>query len=514
MQDNTSTPVSLYSQCIRQSKQIAIEITGILPDSKPRIHQIEDTAFFHTLSAISCDNNVAQFTASLSASVLYTGVSTWGGEEAMNTASFDMEKSLHETVEYEGEEKDVRLISLDLAMDSIECTALTPRKISVKAYATVNAVFAPITSYNVISHVGDNVCTLDTALNITQPVASFKTQTFVKEDIALPQGVGSLRRILRKRILPVSQSVKTEGSRGIIYSAAEIHVVYERDEEPATVSAFKVSVDYNHAIELPLDEDRLTTADISITQDVGDIYAEVKEGGILSVEFVVGYDTKIYEAQHHSFPCDAFSLTGEDTVTCNSISPAEIFTVCNPIGACSEKLYPKEGTLGQILDCEVKPLYVTGTPHQGGITVEGVYSVKAIYTLKDNPLCIGAVSSEIPFSYFCECKCGSVLNTGIDVSSICAEASQFGDVSVKWSVCVRALCQSVINTGYISDITPCNDTPVRERCIYCYNKSKDEGLWDVAKKFKVSPSDICSINSKSSEEIDKSELRLIIIKSV
>ena len=101
----------------------------------------------------------------------------------------------------------------------------------------------------------------------------------------------------------------------------------------------------------------------------------------------------------------------------------------------------------------------------------------------------------------------------MDISSVAAEVSSFDDIPVKWNVCVNILCQNIISTSYISAITPNNDMPKAERCIYCYNKSENESLWEVAKKFRASPLDICNINAKTEEEINAKATRLIIVKN-
>ena len=279
----------------------------------------------------------------------------------------------------------------------------------------------------------------------------------------------------------------------------EDDVYLSREEELAGINGDMISVlelmvaDEQHAINL---------------DDVG-------ENRIVNVEFLVKGNVKVYSNEKVEILKDAYSPTmnielenaNKEFTLINYIENSEV------MAKETFEIEDKEERVGEVIAVTGHPIIKDKIVEDERVKVEGLVKTNIIYRLAGEDLNYGILSGSIPF------------NTSIDIRGLRKDMSviinpyleniytniEGNAVSVRATVGLNIKAYYKINKNYIKDVNEgVGEVKEKKASVTIYVVGEGETLWDLAKKYNTTVSELEKLNDLNEEENIKPGCKLII----
>ena len=279
----------------------------------------------------------------------------------------------------------------------------------------------------------------------------------------------------------------------------EDDVYLSREEELAGINGEMISVlelmvaDEQHAINL---------------DDVG-------ENRIVNVEFLVKGNVKVYSNEKVEILKDAYSPTMNIELENANKEFTLIHSIANSEVMAKEtfEIEDKEERVGEVIAVTGHPIIKDKIVEDERVKVEGLVKTNIIYRLAGEDLNYGILSGSIPF------------NTSIDIRGLRKDMSviinpylenidtniEGNAVSVRATVGLNIKAYYKINKNYIKDVNEgVGEVKEKKASVTIYVVGEGETLWDLAKKYNTTVSELEKLNELNEEENIKPGCKLII----
>ena len=512
MTDITTKTLRCQNGVIRQSRRLALEMSYVLPDNKPRIVSVTDTHVSLATSSVTVSGDIAELDISAEAQILYNALAVSESEEHLFSTACCFSKVFKESCQIELDQSDeITAFDVDCHLDNVKCVLISDRKVVLTLTVTLDTTAKTcISTQCVESFDHPNVITKPASLCGVRSLGIFHTDAFIKEDAQLPEGLPQVESILLRSISVIIDNSKILNGRAIFYGTLHADMVVSTEDKSAKFASTCIDVSFNQVCDVPgAGED----SKLFITPNVTSASFDVKSGNTVGVDVSVTFAVEAFAPYNDNIICDAI-LPGKTLLPqlC-TVFNCDSAIISQSIGVCSEKLTPADDAPQTVLSAFVTAQECNAYPTEGGVCFDGVYSVKTVYVPKSdsNLLCVEA--HQVPFSYMASSPADmtNVLSPRIDVKSVTAQANDFGEITVKWVATAEALCLCYTPADAISGATV-EDNAHHSPAMYYHFIKDGETAWDVARRFAVDPVFICSTNEINSptEPIEQKGVVVII----
>ncbi len=404
-------------------------------------------------------------------------------------------------------------IKCEAVIEDFTVKVINSRKVNIKSLMKICCVGDVIDEAAVLTDVSDEQMLLRSEnINFAQIKADCEDNYRVKEEFSLPKNKPNVRNIIWKDMRLKSREVRLLDDCVFLKGEVGIFVVYVPDDD-SVLQWYETSIPF---------EGRVDVSSVSqemlgfVTLDLCEATLTVKpdydgEERVMLLEGIVKLGIKAYSEEELSVVCDMYSTTNNVDIECVEKNYQQA-VVKNSLKGRGYNKY-------KISDMEDKPLqicYAYGTPHlestrmkDGELVIEGYADVCVIYVCADDSVPMSAFKCQVPFTQ--TVSVDSNVDAPEFMVNVCVDqinASMIGgdEIEVRVFVGIEVLVMNVINEKFIENAakTPMTTKELAEfPGIVGYIATKNESLWDVAKRYKTTEEKLRNVNKLSDDNVKK-----------
>lgn len=413
-------------------------------------------------------------------------------------------------------------LNLDEEPDELRCKAeiedftvkvINSRKVNIKSLINVICRGDMITEENILTDVvDDEMLVRRENINFVQIKADCEDNYRVKEEIQLPKNKPNVRNIIWKDVRMKSRETRLLDDCIFIKGDIGIFVIYVPDDEQV-MQWYETSIPFEGRVDVSgVSQEMFAYISLEL-QETSLIVKPDYDGEerVLQLEGIVKLDIKAYSEEEHSVVCDMYSLVNNVELECDEKSYQQM-VIKNSVKARGYSKY-------KISDMEDKPLqicYAYGNPYlektqvnDDEIVVEGYVDTTVIYICTDDLIPMSAFKCQVPFSQTVSLEnkidsCQCMANVCVD--QINASMISGDEIEIRVFVGIELLVMNVIEDKFVSEIAkvPMTSKELAEfPGIVGYIATRNESLWEIAKRYKTTEEKLKNINRITDDEVRK-----------
>ncbi len=418
-------------------------------------------------------------------------------------------KILNEKIDCDG-----AVLSVIPVLNHINCKATAPRKLEVHGSVSMNISACTIEKNKVLSEINaDNVYTKKITKSLTQPSAIVTKSLIVEDDISVGQNKPNIEKIIRSCATSKIIECKFINGKAVVKGEICVEILYmpvdmQRPTVLSDVFGFSQILDCDG-----IDENSMYDA----FSDVLSLETRTKtsiDGEIKSVAFEakIGIELHPYCTKENEFVTDAFATKYNMELIKNNITIETVKESINENYVCKKMLDFTEGMLNEIhnLWCKSTVDYVTF--ENGDVVIKGTVYINILGANSENE----PTFYERPVDYEYRYTLGSDITEirckpSVNVAAVNYSLNSDGrvDVAIELNIKATFFVSELFNV--VTQITIDDNNVLSNDCnaaVVIYFP-ENETVWQIAKKYCVSPSKICQTNNL--EDIDSVCCKMLLI---
>ncbi len=514
MSDINYAKIKSYKDTIKQVRKTVLEMNYVLPDNKPRIVSIEKTACSLNVSDITSGGDIAEYTITANAELIYNALAVSEDEEHIFSTACFASKSFKESedIDTESGEDEVHRITVDVTVDHVETLLISERKVNIKIYAAVEictqlcAVEECAESFD-----DDRIVCNRKHISGRNSLGIFRVQSNISEDVELDRSLPQIENILMKSAHIQLENKKITDGKVIFYGVVHGDIVCCAEGEGDKFFATGFDVNFNQACNIP---GITENASVNIKPKVQYMSLDIKDNNILGVEMTLCFEIEAFDVCEYTLICDAYLPGYITSVQCGKVGICLGDAVSENIGICSDKVSIPDGDADSVLSCSVDAGSCNTYIKEGKVYFDGIYTISVLYVPKSDHNVIRTASTTAPYGYMAESSCPECDNARgrISTKGATAQINDYGEIAVKWVATASAEVECVRYIDALHSITVGEADSGNSRCMYYHYVSENECLWDIAKRFGVTPDELCSVNGFEGNELPDGIGGVVVVK--
>lgn len=504
LEQGLATNRTIFEQSVEQP----IDTEFTLPDYCPEIERILKCRVIPRISSKS--QNGSSFTADGNASItlIYAG-------SAGEISSYDYQVPFSKTLDIGAagtEPADAVFVTCDVMLDYATCRAITPRRINVHGAVMAKIKAQCRKNTNVIADIDDeNVQMQKGTATTTVPMAQTEKQFSLEEEVEIPSDKAAVICMIRCSSTAVVNECKIVSSKAVVKGRLCIDALYKSENG---CEKLKTEIPFSQVVDIPgADEDCSCSAKLEVCSfDMRPKTGMSGEARTFMVDARINVVVEAFCNREVSLIYDAYSTQHDTTVSKSDVSFDKYVYGTDETFICKKTLEFPEGSFNEIVDvwCDM-----------GGNTVKSEGS--SVVIAGELMVCIlgrdpsgTAVFYERPAPYDYRVhldkmpegmKCVPVINvSGTDYSLMGS-----GKVEIRAELKISVTVIEVTKYSLLSRISVNEDSkkPTDDSALVIYFADKGEKVWDIARKYNTSPSEIASVNELSDDTLASGRILLI-----
>lgn len=484
----------------RETSVIVVENDIIVPDVKPDIARILVLDGEPSVSSTEVLQDKVIVSGNIRYKILYVSDESSIGAKSINT-----------TVSFTG--------SLDLQdarggmkarakcdVEHIDFEILNGRKLNIKTVLAISGKVTQEETFAVTTDIRgiEGIQTLTDSREITGFTGDCEEVVSVREALQVPGGKGAIMDILRTDVKLGSREFKILESKIVVKGELNVSTIYISDDEASSIQQMEHEIPFIQTLSL---EDVSENAKCDVEFRVKDYQFEVEEdadgelrilnGNVLVEVYAQVSDTRSLDVLEDAYsPADKVTLEKSPYTVEKLIGEARVQTTIK------DSIFVEEGNpeIAQIFNVISKPIISDYRIIDERIQIEGGLNVKVIYLGNGEEQVIYCSEQDIPIRSSIEIKGAKPemsCEVDLEVDHLNYSMMSSGEIELRTVLGVSA---KVMDEESIDVITKAADEPIDDvRAINApsitlyYTKSGDT-LWDIAKRYYTTISDIKSRN--------------------
>jgi hypothetical protein len=344
----------------------------------------------------------------------------------------------------------------------------------------------------------------------------------IKEEISLTGGKPNIGQLLWQEMKLRDVSAKPLDDSLSLEGELSVFAIYSPEDESMPVQWLEETLPFSGTLEMngakegqiPMVTVRLAHGELEVKPDYD---GEMRE---LEAEAVLDLDIKLYEEEELELLSDMYSNSHEIGLEQSEADFDQILTrnVCR--SKVTEKFSLPQGEhILQICHNEGNIKVDEVEPGDDSIQIDGALEVTLLYLTSDDKAPVQSASMQLPF----HCSAEAAGITKDSVYQLDAGLEQLnavmtgGDmVEIKAVIALDFLVLQPVTEPVITDMTvkPADMHKLEELPgIVGYIVQQGDTLWDIAKKFHTTVSEVISANELPDDQVKKGQ-RLLLVKEV
>lgn len=393
-------------------------------------------------------------------------------------------------------------------LEDVGVTIIHPRKVSVTALVTLNAVCCGEKECEVVSDIDekDHVECLGEEHILNNLIYSGIDRATVKEEIGIMSGNPNIAKIIFHTCnLMDCEAVLGKDSYKLIGKLA-MFMVYQAEDSDEPYALWEQEIPFEKEIEaMGIDEDCMCFA----KPQTGRVGVEVGndddgEPRLVTVTVELSCDVEIYNESRMTLLRDAYAVDGELMLEKQKqVSPVSLSTLTQGV-KINDRIVLPEGTddVGEILHVEACVSVEDVTCDSEGMHIAGAVPVTCYYRSTSEEVPVRVMKRDFEFVEHVPLasmenaenispRCG-VYGT-VDYAQV--RPSGGGEYEVKAGVNLNCMVCIMKEMDYITDVSFEEAQGKRKKQITCYYVKEGESLFDIGRKYRVKQEDIHKWNS-------------------
>jgi len=483
----------------------------IVPDKKPDILKILQVDAQSCITSKTVENSYITIEGKINLKILYVPDRA---DEKIKSIITNIEFS-HKT---ENEEINADMNAVcESDVQRIEFNVINSRKLNIKAVVALEISAGGSREIDVVTDVEHSGCCEKEKkpLCIYNTVSDSEDEFVVRDRVEIASGKMSIKELLKYDCRIIDKEVKVMNGKVIMKGSVNSCILYTGEDngidfmenDTSFTEVFEVSEAF---------EDALCECDSSIA----DVYAAVEEDTdgdmrVIAIEYIINVHIRICRNIELEMISD-FYCPGFDTDITNTDCKIDEI-ICRPrMQTTVRETVEIDSGMPEIdrIYNVITKAYVNKTSAESNkLMVQGFIDAYILYLSDSIDSPVSSCRKEIPFSYMLDAA-GAAPDMECIVSAETEHTSyninMSNEVEIRAALLINARIVHSQNISLISDAQISDMGEDRKHGIVIYFVQKDDRIWDIAKRYRVSCDDIAKINEKLDMNNLKSGSRVII----
>ncbi len=502
------------------SSQTVVENDIIVPDVKPDIAQIlllDGDVYANRTEAM---HDKIMVTGTILFKILYIPDDSNDNIKSINTSvpfSYGMDMT--------GSRQGMNC-KVNCDIEHIDYEILNGRKINIKTILRIGARAYQTAEQEIIEGLRgiDDIQVLKENVRVNSFIGSNKSQYTVREALEIPSGKPSIREILRNDVKITGKDFRVTDNKVVAKGDINVSTLYIGDDDDSSLQIVENEIPFTHFIDLEgVDEESSCEVDFDVVNAQFEA-VENNDGEIRAIEcdVVLNIDTEGYAKKNIEKISDAYCSRSSISFDREDFTTEEVVVQTRSQVILKDTLTIKEDSpeIGEVFNVLSKPVLSECSITEDKITIEGLTNNNVLYLSNDSEKPICCHNEEVPFRHTIDVKgANSEMPCEISMEVEHCNYSMVSSTEVEVRVVIN-LNIKVINQVTLPLIVKVNESPIEDRklinqpSITIYFAKPGDTLWEVAKRYLTSVSDIQSINGLSEDDVLTAGQQIIIPKKV
>ncbi len=490
----------LCSQYLKQTAQADIIVPDVCPDVL-KVLRVSAKAFI-TNRTIQQDR--AYIGGVIKLNLLYLPEDDLCGKIKCINHSFDF----NHMEDVPGAKSGMNLC-VEAECESATCELINSRKLSVTCNLGISIKITEETELELATSPEENscLCTRCTPLKILSASMDFDREMTIKETLSIPQGKPLPAEILKIDARPSSCELKTFDKRATLRGDMLLTILYGTENpEESPVEFMEFSLPFTEVFEISELKENFEIEQDIITKNINCNILN-SDTPSLDVEILAGVFLKASETAEISVIDDAFSEK-ENLEIKKKACTVERFLDSFYVQLPQKEIFEVPEYLPEIkkvCDISLTPSVCDISISDGKIQVKGKTSANLLYITSSSELPVAGCEQEYDFchSFDLPCTCmDAVCEAKVTPEHISYTLTGDRLIELRIITALSVKCLSSDKTMLIEEIQKTDVEPETLPEIVIYFTKTGDTLWNIAKKYHISPDKIAYDNDLAPNNLD------------
>ena len=330
----------------------------------------------------------------------------------------------------------------------------------------------------------------------------------IAEDIRVPQTLPRVEKILMVDAYPVVKSVKTQELKIIVEGDIKMMVMYLSEDKNAPMQHFYESIPFGEIISC---ENAMDTDRVMADADLYDMTMTIADEDVLRLTAKMDMNCMIMGTQQMELVKDAYSLIEPVDVKTMMMEqkPMKLWGNAKAIARANIVVPEERPAVNRVVCIKASPVILSMSPGTDRVYLEGVMMYTICYFSPDG---MHSYSSDVPFEAEAQMD-GMHEDYDVYVNAdveYCTFEGAGRDISVKFMMDVEMKAYMPDSFSMVTDIEEMDEPMMRKTGIIIYFADGEETIWDIAKRYKITPQMVEKYNPDIEETTTKGQKILIM----
>ena len=400
-------------------------------------------------------------------------------------------------------------------VSEIETSLTDARRINVSAVIDIFFTIADEVDLAYLMPAQDDGLVYKTKpLTFERRCARATTASEISGETVIPQGQPGVLQVLNCQGQAVVQHAFAENDLLCVEGELKLSIAYATDSQDAPIAQCAAQIPFSEMLPAP---GAMADQRVMATVKVKDLHARGSDDGdAIIIRAVCAVELESQQPIDIEVVEDAYALKGGVQVKPKTVPLSRCLGTYSGVEAARETVALQNlDDAGQILAVFATPSAARAMPGDGMVTLETVMSCQIVYRDSDGHL----MSKQVQWPMQMDLQAAQCTQNSLPIAQMNAEQAQAvmnADgvdvrILINWQVQLLQMSETTI----ADQIMPVDSDMVSAlNGIVVYFTSKGDTLWDISKRYRISPQDVMRYNEDVQEPFADGQRLIILSRNV
>ncbi len=394
----------------------------------------------------------------------------------------------------------------------VNCRAVSKRRVDLHASLNLSVSITAVIEQEIVSDIDcPSVQTLTSSASATTPMGTGEKYILFSDDIEVPASNGSIKTLLRTQSRAIANDCKIIGNKVVVKGELIVGFFYISDDDKP--SHFSTTLPISQIIDIDRVNDSCTaTAQIEINEFEVKTHTSVSgEVTDITISAKMTVSASAYCNLDVPMVLDAYSTDCGMQLEKTDVKFKKVESSVYDNFTCRGNVEFGSDKIAEVIDAWCQPKVTFSDTNENGVEIKGIANMNILAIDEDGfPR---YYEKQLDFDYEHSCDASNCEISPPQVISLdCNCSLMSGAAEVKADLAVHTDIIRTHDTTLICDARLC-ETEIKPkddfaRVVLYYPHGKEK-LWDIARKYNTSVSDIMNINAVTGDYADEKNVLLI-----
>lgn len=484
--------------------QLLVESDVIVPENEPDVLVLLALNPRTYINEVFVTEGKVQFEGKLILDILYLS------EKEGKLEKIEKEIDYSHGIEDEGIDKRSRC-TLITNIENIDYKLVNSRKISMRAVIKIQCRLVVSDKKEVVIGAEDSIKveSLKKNVKLMHTVGQNSVEVFVKDKIKVPDGEAPIQKVIKADVTVKPEEIKVTDNKVIVQGDVQCNILYISQE--GEFGNLETNLNFANFVDIP---GALSYMSVKTQEEVMDIVTSVVEdekgeNTILDIEVTIRVKVQVLETEDRELPVDAYGTKAY-------IQPIkENLMVIEKLESSKSQFVVKTNVelpslIKRFINVVAIPVVSDYNVDVDKLIIEGILDYTILYLSEEGS--VKSYRDEYPFKTFVELnQVNGPMLVDMKISHVSYEVIAMKEIELKFAIdnmvdlFVEKEIEVIVDLKEIEAPRESNN----RHSIVIYMLQKDETLWDIAKKYRVSFERLISANGLEEGKVSEG-MKLII----